>query len=59
MLNVSVLLAETTVAVTAIVTVKTVNLTGQLKNVTMRKIEEGEAIYTSVKRRWRIRNPNF
>ena len=45
MLNVSVLLAEANVAVTAIVTVKTVNLTGQLKNVTMRKIEEGEAIY--------------
>ena len=30
---------------TADVTVKTVNLTGQLKNVTMRKIEEQEAIY--------------
>jgi hypothetical protein len=27
------------------VVVKTVNLTGQLKNVTMRKIEEQEAIY--------------
>jgi hypothetical protein len=45
MLNISVLLAETNAAVTANVTVKTVNLTGQLKNVTMRKIEEGEAIY--------------
>jgi hypothetical protein len=31
--------------VTAIVTVKTVNLTGQLKNITMRQVNEGEAIY--------------
>jgi len=31
--------------VTADVNVKTVNLTGQMKNVTMRKIEEQEAIY--------------
>lgn len=45
MLNVSVLLAETNAAVTADITVKTVNLTGQLKNVTMRKVEEQEAIY--------------
>lgn len=45
MLNVSVLEDGTDKAVTADVTVKTVNLTGQLKNVTMRKIEEGEAIY--------------
>ena len=45
MLNVSVLEDATDKAVTAEVTVKTVNLTGQLKNVTMRKIEEGEAIY--------------
>ncbi|NOX69553.1 MAG: DUF4426 domain-containing protein [Gammaproteobacteria bacterium] len=45
MLNVSVLEAETGKAVTAIVTVKTVNLTGQLKTVTMRKIEEQNAIY--------------
>ena len=44
MLNVSVLKEDGT-AVTADVTVKTVNLTGQLKNVTMRKIEEGDAIY--------------
>jgi len=45
MLNVSVLEAETGKAVTAVVTVKTVNLTGQLKTVTMRKIEEQNAIY--------------
>ena len=45
MLNVSVLLAETNAAVTAKIMVKTVNLTGQLKNVTMRKVEEQEAIY--------------
>jgi hypothetical protein len=31
--------------VAAIVTVKTVNLTGQLKNMTMRQIDEQEAIY--------------
>lgn len=45
MLNVSVLDAETGKAVTATVTVKTVNLTGQLKTVTMRKVEEQDAIY--------------
>lgn len=45
MLNVSVLEEDTNQAVTAEVAVKTVNLTGQLKNVTMRKIEEQEAIY--------------
>lgn len=45
MLNVSVLDAESGAAVTALVVVKTVNLTGQLKTVTMRKIEEQEAIY--------------
>ena len=45
MLNVSVLEDATDKAVSAEVTVKTVNLTGQLKNVTRRKIEEGEAIY--------------
>jgi len=45
MLNVSVLEDGTDRPVTAEVTVKTVNLTGQLKNVTMRKIEEGDAIY--------------
>ena len=45
MLNVSVLEDATDKAVTAEVTVKTVNLTGQLKNITMRQIEEGDAIY--------------
>ena len=45
MLNVSVLREADNVAVTANVTVKTVNLTGQLKNVTMRRINEQEAIY--------------
>jgi hypothetical protein len=45
MLNVSVLEKGTDTPVTAEVTVKTVNLTGQMKNVTMRMIEEQEAIY--------------
>ncbi len=45
MLNVSVLREADGVPVEATVTVKTVNLTGQLKNVTMRQINEGEAIY--------------
>ena len=45
MLNVSVLRASDNKAVTADVTVKTVNLTGQLKNVTMRRINEQDAIY--------------
>jgi len=45
MLNVSVLEKGSNKPVTANVVVKTVNLTGQLKNVTMRKIEEQEAIY--------------
>lgn len=45
MLNVSVLEEGTNTPVTADVTVKTVNLTGQLKNVTMRMIREQEAIY--------------
>ena len=45
MLTVSVLEQGTNKAVTAEVTVKTVNLTGQLKNVTMRTITEGDAIY--------------
>ena len=45
MLNVSVLRKSDNVPVLADVTVKTVNLTGQLKNVTMRKIEEpGETV---------------
>ena len=45
MLNVSVLQESDGAAVEAVVTVKTVNLTGQLKNVTMRQIDEGDAIY--------------
>ena len=45
MLNVSVLRAEDNKAVEASVAVKTVNLTGQLKNVTMRQITEQDAIY--------------
>jgi len=45
MLNVSVLEEGTNTPVTAEVSVKTVNLTGQLKNVTMRMIREQEAIY--------------
>ena len=45
MLNVSVLEEATGTPVTATVTVKTQNLTGQLKNVTMREINEQEAIY--------------
>jgi hypothetical protein len=45
MLNVSVIQAETGTPVTAAIEVKAVNLTGQLKNVVMRKIQEQEAIY--------------
>jgi len=45
MLTVSVLQAADNKPVTAVVAVKTVNLTGQLKNVTMRQENEGEAIY--------------
>ncbi len=45
MLNVSVVDEQTRGTVTALVVVKTVNLTGQLKNVTMRKVQEQEAIY--------------
>jgi hypothetical protein len=45
MLTVSVLEEGTNKAVTAEVTVKTVNLTGQLKNVTMRTITEEQSIY--------------
>ncbi len=45
MLNVSVLEEATSKPVAAAVTVKTVNLTGQLKNVTMREINEQDAIY--------------
>jgi len=45
MLNVSILEATSGKPVSGTVTVKTVNLTGQLKNVVMRKIQEQEAIY--------------
>jgi len=45
MLNVSVLQEGSNTPVSADVKVKTVNLTGQLKNVVMRKITEQEAIY--------------
>lgn len=45
MLNVSVIRKSDNAPVTATVNVKTVNLTGQLKNVTMRQINEQEAIY--------------
>ena len=45
MLNVSVLEEATNTPVEATVTVKTVNLTGQMKNVVMRKVEEQTAIY--------------
>jgi hypothetical protein len=45
MLNVSVLRKDDGTPVVANVTVKTVYLTGQLKNVTMRQINEGDAIY--------------
>lgn len=45
MLNVSVLEESTGMPVTAKVVVKTVNLTGQLKTVVMRKVQEQEAIY--------------
>lgn len=45
MLNVAILEAASGKPVTAQVEVKTVNLTGQMKNVVMRKIQEQEAIY--------------
>jgi DNA-directed RNA polymerase specialized sigma54-like protein len=45
MLNVSVVNASDNTSVPAEVTVKAVNLTGQLKNVPMRRIQEQEAIY--------------
>ena len=45
MLNVSVLRATDNAAVEADVAVKAVNLTGQLKSITMRQIEEQDAIY--------------
>ena len=45
MLNVSIIRKADSAPVPAKVTVKTVNLTGQLKNVTMRQIDEQDAIY--------------
>ena len=45
MLTVSVVRESDNVSVPANVAVKTVNLTGQLKNVVMREIEEQDAIY--------------
>ena len=45
MLNVSVIRKADRAPVEAVVTVKTVNLTGQLKNITMRQINEQDAIY--------------
>lgn len=45
MLNVTVLRAEDKKPVRASVVVKTVNLTGQLKNVTMRQVTEQDAVY--------------
>jgi hypothetical protein len=45
MLNVTVLSKSDNAAVTADVKVKTVNLTGQLKNVTMRQVDEQDAVY--------------
>jgi hypothetical protein len=45
MLNVTVLSKADNAPVTADVNVKTVNLTGQLKNVTMRQIDEQNAVY--------------
>ncbi|MFQ6004355.1 MAG: DUF4426 domain-containing protein [Woeseia sp.] len=45
MLNVSIISKDTSTAAEADIQVRTVNLAGQLKNVTMRKIQEQEAIY--------------
>ncbi|MEM7611797.1 MAG: DUF4426 domain-containing protein [Pseudomonadota bacterium] len=45
MLNVSVQETDSRQAVEADVQVKAVNLTGQLKKMTMRKVEQGDAIY--------------
>lgn len=45
MLNVSVISEETEKAVPAAVDVKTVNLTGQLKTINMRRLDEEDAIY--------------
>lgn len=45
LLNISVLRIDDGTAVAAEVAVKAANLTGQLKPITMRKVEQGEAIY--------------
>jgi hypothetical protein len=45
LLNISIIEEGTNKSVTGQVSVKTVNLTGQLKNVVIREITEGEAIY--------------
>lgn len=45
MLSVSVISKDTGKSVPAVVTVKTVNLTGQLKTVNMRRIDDEDAIY--------------
>lgn len=45
MLNLAVIRKSDSAPVTADIVVKTVNLTGQLKNVTMRQITEQDAIY--------------
>lgn len=45
MLNISVQRIEDSAAVEAAVEVNAANLTGQLKPITMRKVEQGEAIY--------------
>jgi hypothetical protein len=45
MLNVSVIREEDNQSAEAEVSVKTVNLTGQLKNVSMRKVPDQQAIY--------------
>ncbi len=45
MLNVSILRESDNAPVAGDVTVKTVNLTGQLKNVAMRRVDEQDAIY--------------
>ena len=45
LLNVSVQRTADNSAVTATVEVNTANLTGQLKNMTMRQVEQGESIY--------------
>jgi hypothetical protein len=45
MLNVSVIAEENNLAAPANVEVRTANLTGQMKNVIMRRIDEEEAIY--------------